>query len=205
MSKPHQYSENAIDKEQSLPDLAWAIAMSEGQFSLILAHCNYAVSHEHIVQRLRKNCPVEIREIVLDKSLAKLYSTIREQLKDEQPGAVMIFGLESLNNIDQVLTAMNQVREEFRKSFPFPLVFWINDEILKKLIRLAPDFENWATIIQFASTDNEMFQSLQPSADEIVQHQSSEGFSIFNQHSLKILCQGFASVGWKLKCYRVCC
>jgi hypothetical protein len=36
------------------------------------------------------------------------------------------------------------VRNEFPKQFQFPLVLWINDEVLQKLIRLAPDFKNWA-------------------------------------------------------------
>ena len=39
----------------------------------------------------------------------------------------------------------NQMRDEFRRSFSFPLVLWVNDEIVQKLIKLAPDFYNWAS------------------------------------------------------------
>jgi hypothetical protein len=49
-----------------------------------------------------------------------------------------------------LLIATNLVRDEFRKQFPFPIVLWIDDEVLQKMIRLAPDFKNWAaTPIRF--------------------------------------------------------
>ncbi len=37
----------------------------------------------------------------------------------------MVFGLESVGNLDELWSATNQVREEFRKNFPFPLVLWV--------------------------------------------------------------------------------
>jgi hypothetical protein len=36
------------------------------------------------------------------------------------------------------------MRDEFRKQFQFPLVLWVNDEILRKLLLLAPDLKDWA-------------------------------------------------------------
>jgi len=48
-------------------------------------------------------------------------------------------------NIEELLVATNFVRDEFRKQFSFPLVLWVNQEILQKMIRLAPDFKNWTT------------------------------------------------------------
>jgi hypothetical protein len=65
-------------------------------------------------------------------------------MEEPPPPALMVFGLESVVAIDQVLIATNLVRDEFRKQFPFPLVLCVNDEILQKLIRLAPDFRSWA-------------------------------------------------------------
>ncbi|MEW6496832.1 MAG: hypothetical protein AB1589_30555, partial [Cyanobacteriota bacterium] len=190
MSELHRQSESAANNEQSLQDLAWAIAMSEGQFSLFLAHCNYAASREQIVQRLREICLVEIREIVLNASVEKLYSTIREQLGDKHPKAVMVFGLESVIDIDQVLTSMNQVREEFRKNFPFPIVLWVNDEILKKLIRLAPDFESWATTVEFEIATDEVRADLpEPSTHEVRQRPDFEDLITFNQNSLVEICR----------------
>lgn len=59
--------------------------------------------------------------------------------------ALMVFGLESVADLDRVLVATNQVREEFRKHFTCPIVLWATDEVLQKLTRFAPDFKNWAS------------------------------------------------------------
>ncbi|MBD2168836.1 hypothetical protein H6G04_31150 [Calothrix membranacea FACHB-236] len=79
----------------------------------------------------------------------------------------MIFGLESVKDIDTVLTAANQVREEFRKNFPFPILLWINDQVLQKMIRLAADLDNWATTINFNNSTQNLIEFLQQKTDEI--------------------------------------
>ncbi|NEP13950.1 MAG: hypothetical protein F6K14_27860 [Symploca sp. SIO2C1] len=150
MSELHLPVETAVDNEKSLKDLAWAIDISEGQTSLILVRCNHPTVQQQMVQRLRVLCP-DIQEIVLAPSVNKLYSTIREQVGDDEPPALMVLGLDSVSDINQLLISLNSVREEFRKHCRFPLVLWVNDEIMRKFIRLAPDFESWTTRTQFAS------------------------------------------------------
>ncbi|WP_257237044.1 hypothetical protein [Nostoc sp. 'Peltigera malacea cyanobiont' DB3992] len=120
-----------------------------------------------MVERLRQLSPVQIREITLPASVKTLYTNIREQLLDEQPPALMVFGLESVKDIDTVLKSANQVREEFRKNFPFPILLWVNDQVLQKFIRLATDLENWATIIEFENPTDELVNFLQQKTDEI--------------------------------------
>ncbi|OYE04328.1 hypothetical protein CDG79_14000 [Nostoc sp. 'Peltigera membranacea cyanobiont' 232] len=68
----------------------------------------------------------------------------------------MVVGLESVQNLSVMLTSANQVREEFRKNFAFPLVLWIDDEIYKQLIQLAPDLESWATTRNFEISTQEL-------------------------------------------------
>ncbi|MDJ0713010.1 MAG: hypothetical protein QNJ54_02170 [Prochloraceae cyanobacterium] len=138
--------------DRSLQELIWAIQMSEGQFSLILARCNYLPLQKQIGERLHKLPSLQIQKVFLDTSVNKLYSTIQKQLKEEQPSAVMVFGLESVKDIERLIISANQVREEFRKNFHFPLVLWVTDEISSKLIRLAPDLESWTTSIYFPCT-----------------------------------------------------
>ncbi|HEY9650767.1 MAG TPA: hypothetical protein V6C95_08895, partial [Coleofasciculaceae cyanobacterium] len=121
---------------------------------------------EQIVQKLREQCPIPIRELVLDASVTTLYTTIEQSLTDEQLNALMVFGLESVENIDRVIVATNQVREEFRKNFPFPIVLWANDEVLKKFTRLAPDFDSWTTSVEFAIATQELIENLNQTADE---------------------------------------
>jgi len=107
MSDLNRFKDVAV-YESVLQDLAWTINMSQGEFSLILVRGNYAALREQMVQRLREICLIEIREIVLDKSVKRLYSTIQEQLEDEQPPAVIVFGLEAVSDIDRVLISMNR-------------------------------------------------------------------------------------------------
>ncbi|MEH2081700.1 MAG: tetratricopeptide repeat protein [Nostoc sp.] len=167
MSNQQEPENLAFDNEHSLQTLVRTITLSQETFSLILLRCNYADLRQRMVERLRQLSPVHIREITLPASVKTLYTNIREQLGDEQPPALMIFGLESVKNIDIVLTSANQVREEFRKNFPFPILLWVNDSVLQKFIRLATDLENWATIIEFENPTDELVNFLQQKSDEI--------------------------------------
>lgn len=167
MSNQQEPENLAFDNEHSLQTLVRTITLSQEAFSLILLRCNYADLRQRMVERLRQLSPVHIREITLPASVKTLYTNIREQLGDEQPPALMIFGLESVKDIDTVLTSANQVREEFRKNFPFPILLWVNDQVLQKFIRLATDLENWATIIEFENPTDELVNFLQQKTDGI--------------------------------------
>ncbi len=173
MMEPSEIDSIASENEESLQTLIRAITLSQEEFSPILVRCNYSYLREHIVQQLREQCPIKIYELVLGESVKTLYSTIERALKDDYQGrgcasvsALMILGLESVDAIDQVIVATNQVREEFRKNFPFPIVFWVNDEVLQKFTRLAPDFDSWTTTIEFAIATDELINLLNQSADE---------------------------------------
>ncbi|NET57181.1 MAG: hypothetical protein F6K47_13765 [Symploca sp. SIO2E6] len=172
MSISHSTKEVADYNEQALQRLAWAIKASQGQFSLIFAHCNYTYVQQQMTQRLREICSVPIREIVLKKSDRRLYAKIRQELGDEQPGTVIVLGLESVDDLDKLLAATNQVREEFRKNFHFPLLLWINDQVQTKLLRVAPDFESWGTSKQFQtppdSLSYELIYTLSQKAKQIL-------------------------------------
>ncbi|MEG3880535.1 sugar-binding protein, partial [Microcoleus sp. herbarium7] len=152
--------------EASLKTLIRGITCFQEEFSLILAVSNYKTLREQIVQQLREECPVRIRELVLEKSAQTLYTRIAEELGAEQPHALMIVGLESVRELDLVLTATNQIREEFRH-FTFPLVLWVTDAILHKLIRLIPDFHSWATTVEFQMTVDELIQFMRQTIDEV--------------------------------------
>ncbi|MEH2311445.1 MAG: ribosome assembly protein 4, partial [Nostoc sp.] len=141
---------------RSLQQLAWAIESSVGQFKLILARCNYAIERDRLIQKLRKICQVEIRVLTVQQSNRTLYTAIQSEFGEEIPACVMVVGLESVQNLSVMLTSANQVREEFRKNFTFPLVLWIDDEIYKQLIQFAPDLESWATTRNFAISTQEL-------------------------------------------------
>ncbi|MBG1240061.1 WD40 repeat domain-containing protein, partial [Nostoc sp. NZL] len=151
---------------RSLTQLAWAIESSVGQFKLILARCNYASLRDRLISRLQEICQVEIRVLAVQQSNRTLYTTIQEELGEEIPACVMVVGLESVQNLSVMLTSANQVREEFRKNFAFPLVLWIDDEIYKQLIQLAPDLESWATTRDFAISTQELVDFIIQTANQ---------------------------------------
>lgn len=130
--------------KRSLRKLERAIAISQGQFSLILVCCNYPPLGLQVVNQLQELSSIHIQKVVLRPSTSTLFTNIVTVLEEPPPQALMVFGLESVVAIDQVLSATNLVRNEFSKQLPCPLVLWINDKTLQKLIRVAPDFKSWA-------------------------------------------------------------
>jgi hypothetical protein len=142
------------DYQRSFNILCRAIAFSEGEFSLILAHCNDLQQRQQLVKELRERSRVPVRAIVLPQTTRTLYTSICDRLKSQEPSALTILGLESVNSLDDVLLSANFVREEFRKHFPFPLILWVTDAVLRKMMRLAPDLESWAMLpINFTEPD----------------------------------------------------
>ncbi|MDZ8031056.1 hypothetical protein [Nostoc sp. DedSLP04] len=157
----------ATNNENSLQELIWAIATSQEEFSLILALCNGASLRRRLVQSLQASSDLKIREIVLDKSIKTFFQTIQNLLGSEHPQALVVSGLESVSKLEQVLSGANQVREEFRKNFHFPLVLWVTDDVLHKLMRLAPDLHSWSTIVEFAIATDDLIDFIQQTADEV--------------------------------------
>jgi WD40 repeat protein/tetratricopeptide (TPR) repeat protein len=149
-----------VDNDRSLRKLSRAITQSQGNFALILVRCNYQALTDQIIQQLQDICPIPIRQLNLrhlSRSVKTLYTTIHTELGTETPQALIVLGLDSVDEITTLLTSTNQVREEFRKQFHFPFVLWVNDEILQKLNQFAPDFKSWAAIsIKFEMATDEL-------------------------------------------------
>jgi len=166
--------ETANYNERSLKTLVRSIAMSQHQFSLILVRCNYEHLRQQIAQRLREASPVPIQDIVLPASVKTLYTTLLSStfLEGYSPvgsaSALMVFGLETVVAIDELMVSTNQVRDEFRKNFSCPVILWVTDEIVTKMIRLAPDFKSWAAAtIKFEMAVDELINFLAGRADTI--------------------------------------
>lgn len=153
------------NNEKALQQLAWAIENSAGKFKLILARCYYASLRSRLTIRLQEICQVEISVLRLQKSERTLYTAIYKEFGEDLPAALMVLGLESVQGLWQMLTSANQVREDFRKHFPFPLVLWINDDIYKQLMQFAPDLESWATSKNFTIAKDDLANQLRDIAN----------------------------------------
>ena len=136
--------------QQALDELCRLLRFSQGEFELILAVCNSTRQRQGLVQQLRQQCSVSFEETTLDPSTTTLFTTIRSHIGDPPPAALMVYGLDGVQDLHQMLTATNQIREEFRQ-FPFPLVLWLTDDGLRQLIRTASDFYTWANTVTFAT------------------------------------------------------
>ncbi len=174
MLNKQQPEEAIVKNQESLESIARSLKLSQGQFSLIVARCNYGMLRQEMVQQLRKMVlarGVEIREIFLPPSVQTLYTTLdnykQKEYSPEKQWALMVLGLEGVNALDKLLTSTNTVREEFRKNFPFPVVWWVNDAVSKKLIRLVPDIESWATTYEFSLSPGQVINFLKHKAEKV--------------------------------------
>lgn len=166
---PHSvhFGESRALNRDALEELAWAIEMGQGEFTLLLARCNYARLQRELADQLQQICAVPLTRVELPTSALTLYTALQEALGDAHPEAVMVFGLEQVQALAQVLVSTNQVRDDFRATFPFPLVLWVNDDVLKQLIRQAPDFHSWSTLTDLAIAPDNLLRSLWEGASEL--------------------------------------
>jgi hypothetical protein len=132
MTNQHQPEDIHAINENSLRSLVRTITVFQEHFLLVLLRCNYTVLRQQITDSIHRLCPIEIREITLQESVKTLYTAISEQIGDEQPAALMVFGLEFVEDLDTILISANQVREEFKKTFSFPIILWVDNQVLKK-------------------------------------------------------------------------
>lgn len=94
----------------------------------------------------QSNREVYLKTVELPPSTSTLFNPLLAEIEAETRGidALMVLGLEAVRDLDNAIAATNQVREEFRKYFHFPVILWIDDRVLPRLIRYAPDFKSWA-------------------------------------------------------------
>lgn len=137
--------------DRSMKTLARAIELSQGEFSLIFVCCNSICQRQQITKQLQLLCEVKLEELSLPKTAHTLFSTILDRPQEPTPSqALIVSGLESVGNLEELLRSTNIVRNQFSQQLPFPLMLWVTDETQQQLMRLAPDFYSWAaTTIKF--------------------------------------------------------
>jgi len=153
--------------DKSIQRLIRSVKLSKNQFSLTLAYCNYTDFRDSLLSSIREQSDLDIREIFLPKRVTTLFTMIKDVLGHHTPDSAMVIGLESVSNIDDVFRSANQIREEFRNHFPFPLIFWVNETVLNRFVRMAPDFKSWAASpIFFEAAYDELIAVFQQKFDQ---------------------------------------
>jgi len=161
--------------ERSLQALMRSLTLSQGQFSLILVRCNYSRLRDQILQQIKTASALNIQTLELPEFTPTLFTCIQKHLQaldgrpaEELPVALMVVGLEKVQQLDAVFGSANLIRDEFRKKLPFPLVLWGNDHVLRQFAQSAPDFRSWAaTPIRFQFPIEELVTSLRHHAHQI--------------------------------------
>lgn len=144
MNKHTNLKDVNIRNEKSLVTIIRAIKLSRQEFSIIFIQCNYSSLRQKIMDELKRIRDLEIIEIFLSSNTDRLYEAIKQSIQNRDPSVVIVFGLESVNDVNKVLKSLQQERELYKK-LSFPIVLWLNNSILLKLVRLAPDFRSWAS------------------------------------------------------------
>jgi WD40 repeat protein/tetratricopeptide (TPR) repeat protein len=176
----------AAENDRALQSLIRVMRfVSRRRFSLVLVRCNYARLREEMLERLRQDSPVAFQVLRLAADEQRLYTKIKTEFGDRvacsegmyraacsegtyrETSALMVVGLEQVQNLPGLLSASNQMRDEFGKSFVFPVFIWVTDNVLRNIIRIAPDFYNWATLIGFRVSTEELLARLWRETDAV--------------------------------------
>lgn len=172
--------------EDALEELSLLLDIYDGTFTLLLARCNYVNLRDRAIARLAEILPTSMRQVRLESTTKSIYHAIHSSTPATRDGnlpAVMVTGLEASEDPDVLVKGLNQIREEFRKNCLYPIVLWINDDLLKRMIRVAPDFESWTTTIEFAIASDDLIESL-TSGTEALFHLALSANLIDPSHSL---------------------
>ena len=166
--------------QDALRSLIRSIERSQGTFSLILARCNYRMLRDRVRTALTQQLQVPFQEVNLTPQSSTLYTAICHTVGDEPPTAILVNGLEMVADLDTFLRVANQSREEFRNNLACPLVIWVTDSLLNRLIRDATDFENWASVtLEFETDLSELTQFVEQTADMIFEQLLNSRENIF--------------------------
>ncbi|MBD1914720.1 ATP-binding protein [Phormidium sp. FACHB-77] len=150
----------------ALAELKRAITLRPNRFSLVLARCNYSRLQQLMVDHLQAYTPL------VERSLPSHVTTLLQALipppNSLPPAALMVTGLEQLQNAVAVFKAANLGRNAFPQALPFPVVLWVSDHTLAILNRHAPDFKSFAAApIPFEYPPGELIDSLHASANDL--------------------------------------
>jgi hypothetical protein len=109
------------------------------RFRLYLAFCNddsfIQESHNVILNEYNNT----VKWLSFPSNNIFLFSFLENNIESSK--VTIVCGLKDNLDIDCVLATMNVIRENFYK-FNLPIILWVDESILTKFIKIAPDFYN---------------------------------------------------------------
>jgi hypothetical protein len=152
-------------------DFLLSIDASNGLFSLFIAVSDDNALRDEIIKKYESDLNPEIISYQLNLAIEKpsLEEVITKLLLEDiylQGRARAVFtvnGIEELDFINKIsgrsqqdtfLSYLQWTRENFKK-FPYPIIIWVNNSLLEKLARKAPDFWSWCKgVFRFLPAQN---------------------------------------------------
>ena len=124
-------------------DLSFILKHSNS-FRLYLALCNddsfIQESHNIILNEYNKS----VQWLSFPSDNRFLFSFLENNIDCSK--VTIVNGLKDNLNIDTVLATMNVIRETFYK-FNLPIILWVDESIMGKFIKIAPDFYSCTSTI----------------------------------------------------------
>ncbi|MDJ1172013.1 hypothetical protein PMG71_21510 [Roseofilum sp. BLCC_M154] len=142
----------------SLDNLNWMLESSSGEFALMIACCNYGDLQQVLMDELVKMSALHIKVVRLQEGETSLLNALHREISDQEtsegnenpiPYSLMLTGWERVQQLEKLLASVNQVRESLKGEFPVPMVFWVNQGVLKTVLKSAPDLASWSSHYQF--------------------------------------------------------
>jgi WD40 repeat protein len=186
------------ENQKSLELLAKTISWSQGKFTPILVRCNFFCFPEKVLlQQLQQQFHLDIKTLRLEESAQTLFAQIEEESKNKHPQALMVLGLSNVAAIDSILVKINAKRDNFVRRFPFPIVLWVNDDLIGKIARKAPDFNNICSTISFTCPPHQFTDCIEKVAKGILEKILKNGAGILWQQDKDTAlneCKGFLRI-----------
>ncbi|MDA0865676.1 MAG: hypothetical protein O2890_04545, partial [Cyanobacteria bacterium] len=118
MTAPLTDADRLHHNQASLSELQTGLRREEGEFSLTLALCNYHRLRNTVIEQFVSTG--QAAAVRLPRKIPSLLGAIQTQLKGNVPPALMVVGLELMDNLPGILKGANLSRDELRKVLPCP-------------------------------------------------------------------------------------
>ncbi|AFY37567.1 WD40 repeat-containing protein [[Leptolyngbya] sp. PCC 7376] len=148
-----------VEQYNSLEQLRDTIAIYQGEFALIFAHCNYRFLRDRLINALLETPDLNLEVIELQPDTISLLDALAQQgnlsHRNDIDG-LLIRGFERIEKLPELLTAINQVRESLKRDYPMPMVCWLTQDAFREVMNSAPDLESWSVGVGFVANAQEL-------------------------------------------------
>ncbi|NET52564.1 MAG: hypothetical protein F6K09_28960, partial [Merismopedia sp. SIO2A8] len=135
------------ENERSLKTLLRTIELTRGSESMMkLVRCNYVALRSQVIQRLKQDCPVEIQELWLEpftSTLTEAIATAQTANSSNTNAVLSVQGIEQVTALDDFLAAANRSRDSLQQHLALPVILWVTNDVVERMIRIAPDLWNF--------------------------------------------------------------